>query len=126
MKHRRFLALASAALCLAFAVSAGWLWQSLSPAKYAASARLVTANASVDNPSGDLPALVAGAPIDESSVLSPEVLSAAALLIADRNVPLALASPFDSVTDYILGRIRVGRPDREETDEILITCSTSS
>jgi uncharacterized protein involved in exopolysaccharide biosynthesis len=63
---------------------------------------------------------------DEARVLSPEVLSAAALLIADRNVPLALASPFDSVTDYLLERTRVGRPDREAADEIVITCSATA
>ncbi len=126
MKHRRFLALASSAACLAFAVSSVWLWQSLSPAKFESSARLAIANASEANWAPDASANSEDAPIDESKILSPEVLSGAALLIADRNVPLALASPFDSVTDYLLGRIQVARPDQGATDEILITCSAAS
>ena len=123
MKRRRFLALASSALCLAVVLSAGWLWQTLAAPKFEARARLVAGIDPVADPNAEADKTV---PIDEARILSPEVLSAAALLIADRNVPLSLASPFDSVTDYLLERIHVGRADRGAPDEILITCSAKT
>ena len=133
MKHRRFLALASAVFCLTVAISAGWLWQTMSAPKFEACARLSAAKVPVAEGDADKPAsideaasVIEAAPINEAKVLSPEVLSAAALLIADRNVPLSLASPFDSVTDYVLDRTRVGRPDRGGPEEILITCSAAA
>lgn len=121
MKHRRFLALASVAACLAAAVSAGWLWQSLSPTRFESSARLAVTVDPAANAAGDKPA-----DIDEAQILSPEVLSTAALLIADRNVPLSLNSPFDSVTDYLLDRTHVGRPEQDAPEQILITCTAAS
>src|SRR5258708_30975389 len=56
-------------------------------------------------------------------LLSAEVLSNAAALLHDRGIPLSLASPFDSETDYLLNRLHVGRPDQGEPDEIQITCT---
>lgn len=121
MKHRRFLILASAALCLAVSISAYWLWQTLSAPKYEACARLAAGNDPAAGADTDKPNSV-----DEGQIFSPEVLSAAAILIADRNVPLSLASPFDSVTGYLLERTRVARPDRGGPEEILITCSAAN
>lgn len=133
---RRLLALTSVALCLSVSISAGWLWKTLAGKKFEASARLALVSAPVAALEDDKPAaneagaeaaiIDEAAPIDEARVLSPEVLSAAAVLIADRNVPLALASPFDSVTDYLLERTRVGRAQRGGPDDIRITCSATS
>jgi hypothetical protein len=58
-------------------------------------------------------------------VLSPEVLSAAAALLNERGVALALDSPFDSETDYLIGKIAVERASRGEPDEVQITCTAS-
>jgi hypothetical protein len=141
MKHSQLLAWLSAVLCLTFSISTLWLWQIVSAPKFEASARLAMAQARVARADMARPApndqsasvqqapvdvalpVDEAPPVDESKVLSPEVLSTAALLIADRNVQLSLASPFDSVTDYLLERTRVARPDRGEPGELLITCT---
>jgi uncharacterized protein involved in exopolysaccharide biosynthesis len=132
MIPRPLLTLTTAALCLTFSLAAGWLWQSLSTPKFEASAKLVIANGSAADERAGKPASDDGSdaavevpPVDEASVLSPDVLSAAANFIAERDVRLSLASPFDSVTDYLLERIRVGRPAHATLEEILITCSAT-
>jgi len=124
MKHTRFIPLAAAGLCLALSVSAGWLWQALSETTYQASARLALAGdpftGSSSSPGDD-----SRPPGDaaEESVLAPAVVSAAADLLREREVPLSLASPIDSESDYLLGRLRVEPAERGTTDEVRVLCT---
>src|SRR5262249_15358248 len=59
-----------------------------------------------------------GEEVTEESVLSLEVLAAAADLLRDRGVPLASESPFDSETDILLARIRIEPAASGDDDEL--------
>jgi hypothetical protein len=128
MKHFRSLSLAAALLCLAVSVSTGWLWHALSESTYEAHGRLALrgdpfseSDASSRGPdaAGALDSLTA------DRVLSPEVLAAAADLLHDRGVALSLASPFDSETDYLLGRSRLEPAGNGGADEVRIVCTAT-
>jgi len=121
MKHRWSVRLTAAALCLAASVSAGWLWHVVTETKFEARARLACgadAFADADGPDGG----EGSSGAVEELVLSTEVLASAVALLHDRGIPLSMASPFDSETDYVLNRMRVTRPDPAAPDEIQITC----
>jgi uncharacterized protein involved in exopolysaccharide biosynthesis len=124
MKHKRLVPAAAAILCLALSVSAGWLWHALSERTYEARARLALPGdpfaGSASSLGGDSQA---GEEAAEETVLAPAVLSAAADLLHERGVHLSLPSPFDSETDYLLGRLRVEPADRGTTDEVGISCT---
>ena len=124
MKHKRWVPVAAAVLCLALSISAGWLWHALSETTYEASARLaIPGNPLTGSQSfsgGDSPE---GEGTAEETVLAPAVLSAAADLLHERGVHLSLSSPFDSEMDYLLGRLRVEPADRAMTDEARILCT---
>jgi hypothetical protein len=126
MKHFRSLPAAAAALCLAVAVSAGWLWHTLAETTYEAQARLALQGdpfAEPDTAAGGTDASAAGDSLAEDRVLSAEVLAAACDLLRDRGVVLSLPSPFDSETDYLLWRSRVEAAANGNSDEIRIACT---
>jgi hypothetical protein len=123
MKHKWLVPAAAAVLCLGLSASAGWLWYALSQTTYEAAARLALAGdpfAGSAAPGGNSH-LQDGAA--EDAVLAPAVLSAAVGLLRERGVHLSLQSPFDSETDYLLGRLRVEPADHGITDEIRISCT---
>lgn len=123
MKRSRFVTLAAAVVCLAGALSAGWLWHSRSETMYEARARLVLQgddSAADDAQQDDEPESLSA----EEIVLSPEVLATAATLLRERGIPLAAASAFSSITDYLVDRTCAVRETRGKRDEVQITCLT--
>jgi uncharacterized protein involved in exopolysaccharide biosynthesis len=121
MMKRSFAALSAALLCLALSLSAGWLWQTMSDARYEASARLLVVEEELAGASSvdDEERISA----DEAEILSPEVVSAAAVLLQERGVPLPLPSPFDPIADYLVQHTRVSRPEQARPGEICICCT---
>lgn len=123
MKGSRFVAVAAAVVCLGASLWAGWVWHARSETTYEAHTRLVLQDddsAADDAQQDDEPAPLSA----EEIVLSPEVLATAATLLRERGIPLAGASAFSSVTDYLVDRTCAVRETRGKHDEIRITCST--
>jgi hypothetical protein len=123
MTNRRALRVTAGLVCLALSAWAGWVWHAYSDNEYEARARLTGAIDLISDDSSDDEDEALSS--TEELVLAPEVLSTAAGLLHDRNVPLSLASPFDSETDYLLNRTHVTRPVERGADEIQITCTAT-
>lgn len=112
MKEHRPLVVTGVA-CLAVLISALWLWEALSEARYEAVA-VVSVPAVAANPrDGD-----AGESSVEEAILGPENLTAAAALLHDRLISLPLSSPFDPEADYLADHLRM---ERGEADEFRVT-----
>jgi hypothetical protein len=123
MNYRQMIPLATAGLCLAVSLSAGWLWHALSETTFEAHARLAPGaglSADPDLPDGREPATMT----IEDELFAPEVLSAAVALLHDRGVSLAIASPFDSETDYLFERLRARPADEATPEEIELSCTS--
>jgi uncharacterized protein involved in exopolysaccharide biosynthesis len=121
VKKRWFAALSAALLCLGVSLSAGWLWQTMSDANYEACARLlIVENEPTEDSDAEQPHRA-----DESEILSPEVLSAAAALLQERGVALPLPSPFDPIADYLVEHTRISLPERAPSGEICIHCTAA-
>jgi hypothetical protein len=110
-------------LCLTVSLSAGWLWHSFAEFQFAAAARISLAGDPFSsNPdSTGRPAAAA-----EDRILNPDILAAAAGLLADRNVALSLDSPFDSVTDYLLDHTQIVLPENGDSDDVRLVCRANS
>lgn len=116
---RWFAALSAALLCLCVSLSAGWLWQTMLDANYEACARLlIVENEPSEDSDAEHPHRA-----DESEILSPEVLSAAAALLQERGVALPLPSPFDPVADYLVEHTQISLPEGAPPGEICIRCT---
>jgi hypothetical protein len=118
----RLIPFAAAGLCLALSLSAGWLWHTLSATTFEAHARLA--------PGAGLPAdpvqddREPGAVAIEDELFAPDVLSAAVVLLHDRGVALAMATPFDSETDYLFERLHARHVD-EDASEVELSCTSA-
>lgn len=112
MKEHRPLVVTGVA-CLAVLISALWLWEALSEARYEAVAVVAVPAAAANPRDGD-----AGESSVEEAILGPENLTAAAALLHDRLISLPLSSPFDPEADYLADHLRM---ERGEADEFRVT-----
>jgi hypothetical protein len=119
----RMIPFAAAGLCLGLSLSAGWLWHTLSESTFEAHARLVPrVGLSADPELQD--DREPGAVAIEDELFAPEVLSAAVALLHDREVALAMATPFDSEADYLFERLHARQVD-EDSSEVKLSCTSA-
>ncbi len=96
----RRLWLGAALVATPLSLAIGWCWNRTCDPEYVATARVSVPPSIVDHVRGTNPS-----PIVEDSVLSPEVIAAAADLLQERGISLPFESRPDSEIDYLLGHL---------------------
>lgn len=113
MTVRRKFWLCAALVATPLSFGGGWCWNRSCEPEYRASAR-------VSIPSSIVTCFPAALPASnpEESLLSPEVVAAAADLLQEREIPLPVESRFDSEIDYLLNRLDARRTSDGDRVEI--------